>query len=294
MLSGKNQVELVECPRDAMQGIHDYIPVSIKVEYLNRLLRVGFDTLDFGSFVSPKAIPQLRDTAEVLDQLDLSATKSKLLAIVANERGANDALQYEQIEYIGFPFSISETFQLRNTNSSIAESLATVARMQDLCLAKNRQLVVYISMAFGNPYGDEWQPSLALEWTSKIASLGVRTIALADTVGIASEDAVSSLFQELIPSMPEVNIGAHLHCTSTNWKGKLNAAWEAGCRRYDSAMRGFGGCPMAEDELVGNLATENLIAFLDEKNISLSLNKNSFQDAWNFSGTVFSGSSATS
>jgi len=293
-MTGTNSVELVECPRDAMQGLHHYIPAEMKVEYLNQLLRAGFNTLDFGSFVSPKAIPQLRDTAEVLAKLDRGASSTSLLAIVANERGAKEALSFSEIDFLGFPFSISETFQRRNTNSSIAESLITVQNMQNLCLQHNRQLVVYISMAFGNPYNDPWEPALALEWSTRIAEMGVQTIALADTVGIASESVVSALFKELIPSLPKVKVGAHLHCTPYNWEGKLQAAWDAGCRRFDSAIRGFGGCPMAEDELVGNLATENLLAFLDKKEVSHSVNREEFTKSWNMAAAVFSPEAATS
>jgi hydroxymethylglutaryl-CoA lyase len=292
-MTGTNSVELVECPRDAMQGLHNYIPAEVKAAYINQLLRAGFNTLDFGSFVSPKAIPQLRDTAEVLSKLDLSSTNTSLLAIVANERGAKEALEFPEIDFLGFPFSISETFQLRNTNSSISESLMTVHKMQDLCLQHNRKLVVYISMAFGNPYNDPWEPALALEWSSRIAGMGIQTIALADTVGVATEEVVSALFNELIPSLPGVAVGAHLHCTPFNWEGKVKAAWNAGCRRFDSAIRGFGGCPMAEDELVGNLATENLLSFLETQDVSMSVNREEFKKSWDMADAVFS-SGATS
>lgn len=289
-----NRAELVECPRDAMQGLHQYIPVDVKAEYLNQLLKTGFDVLDFGSFVSPKAIPQLKDTAEVLAKLNLADTKTKLLAIVANERGAIDALKHGEIAYIGYPFSISETFQRRNTNSSIAESLETVKRMQELCESDNREMVVYISMAFGNPYNDPWEPALALEWTSRIAETGVKTIALADTVGLAAPETVYNLFNTLIPSLNGVKLGAHLHCTPYNWISKVEAAWNAGCRRFDSSIRGFGGCPMAEDELVGNLATENLLAFLSEKDAKTSIISDEFRKSWEMAIPVFSAASATS
>ena len=289
-----NKVELVECPRDAMQGIVQYIPVAKKVQYLNQLLKCNFNVLDFGSFVSPKAIPQLRDTAEVLSQLELDDTSTQLLAIVANVRGAEDALKFKEISYIGYPFSISPTFQQRNTNSSIDDSFETVKKMQAACNQANRELVVYISMAFGNPYGDAWEPEIALEWTSKIASLGVKTIALSDTVGIATPENINALFSALIPELAEIRLGAHLHCTPDNWKLKVNAAWNSGCRRYDSAIRGFGGCPMAEDELVGNLPTEKMIGFLDGKNIPLQISKPEFEKAYNLAASVFSASPATS
>jgi hydroxymethylglutaryl-CoA lyase len=288
-----DSVELVECPRDAMQGISHYIPVETKVSYLNQLLRSGFDILDFGSFVSPKAIPQLRDTAEVLSQLELNS-ETKLLAIVANLRGAGDALSHEEISYIGFPFSISPTFQLRNTNSTIAGSFDTVKKMQELCIQNNRELVVYISMAFGNPYGDAWEPSIALDWTNQIAGLGVKTIALSDTVGIASPEVITRLFNELIPSSSGIQLGAHLHCTPDNWRQKTEAAFNAGCRRFDSAIKGFGGCPMAKDELVGNLPTEKLLGFLDEKQVITRINMDEFAKSYNMAVSVFSEAPATS
>lgn len=288
-----DNVELVECPRDAMQGIAHYIPVETKVRYLNQLLRTGFEVLDFGSFVSPKAIPQLRDTAEVLSKLDLNS-KTKLLAIVANVRGAEDALSHDAISYIGFPFSISPTFQLRNTNSTIEASFDNVKKMQDLCLQKNRELVVYISMAFGNPYGDAWEPAIALDWTNRITALGVKTIALSDTVGIAGPEIITRLFNELIPSSAGVKLGAHLHCTPDNWRQKTEAAFNAGCRRFDSAIKGFGGCPMANDELVGNLPTEKLLGFLDENQVITGIIKDEFAKAYNMAASVFSEASATS
>jgi hydroxymethylglutaryl-CoA lyase len=262
------KIKLVECPRDAMQGIHDFIPTDIKVKYINELLKVGYDTIDFGSFVSPKAIPQLQDTADVLTKLDLSHTSTKLLAIIANLRGGEMASNFDQISYLGFPFSISETFQQRNTNSSIETSLQTVEQLQNLCLKSNKQLVVYISMAFGNPYGDLWSEEVALKWVDKIASLGVGIIAMSDTVGVARPADISAIFKHLIPAMPNVEFGAHLHCTLENWESKVDAAFQAGCRRFDSAIKGYGGCPMAEDELVGNLATENLLVYIKKKDIS--------------------------
>lgn len=282
-----NKVELVECPRDAMQGIADYIPPDIKAAYLNSLLQVGFDVLDFGSFVSPKAIPQLRDTAEVLEQLDLSRTHTRLLAIVANARGGEEALIHEEIDCLGYPFSISETFQQRNTQTSIDDSFRLVENLQNRCIASGRELVVYLSMAFGNPYGDPWSPELALHWSERLASAGVKTLAISDTVGLATASDVDQVFSALIPALPSVKIGAHLHCRPDNWRAKLEAAWNAGCRRFDSALRGFGGCPMAEDELVGNLATENLLSFLRSKNAGLSLNASAFEEAMNKSEQIF-------
>ena len=272
-------VKIIECPRDAMQGLHDFIPTHLKASYINNLLKVGFDTIDFGSFVSPKAIPQLRDTAEVLNQLDLSSTKSKLLAIIANERGATDACEFEEINYLGFPFSISETFQQRNTNSSIIESLKRVANIQNLCIQKNKELVIYISMAFGNPYGDEWNSDIVMEWTKKLSDLGIKIIALSDTIGIGNKENIAYLFSSVIPEFSEVEIGAHLHTTPTSWREKIEAAYENGCKRFDGAIKGFGGCPMAADQLTGNMPTENLISFLSENNLSTHLDIQAFDNA---------------
>jgi hydroxymethylglutaryl-CoA lyase len=283
-------MKIIECPRDAMQGISEFIPTEIKVEYINQLLKVGYDTIDFGSFVSPKAIPQLRDTAEVLSQLDLSSTSSKLLAIVANHRGAEDAVEFEEITYLGFPFSISETFQLRNTNSTIEQSLTTVSQIQDLCVRNKKDLVVYISMAFGNPYGDEWNEEIAMHWIEKIRQLGVKTIAMADTVGLAESDDVYRIMQHLIASISDVEFGAHLHCTAQNWEQKVDAAFKAGCRRFDTAIKGYGGCPMANDALVGNLATEKLISYLSKNNkvaMLKDLNLDAFNEATMISNRVF-------
>ena len=280
-------VKIIECPRDAMQGLHDFIPTKIKAAYINQLLKVGFDTIDFGSFVSPKAIPQLKDTAEVLNQLDLSSAKSKLLAIVANQRGAIDACNFEEINYLGFPFSISETFQQRNTNSSIAESLMRVADIQNLCVKNNKELVVYISMAFGNPYGDEWNSDIVIEWTKKLTELGVKTIALSDTIGVSNEENISYLFGNIIPEFNSVEIGAHLHTTPTTWEEKVNAAYKNGCKRFDGAIKGFGGCPMATDNLTGNMATENLITYFNSTKTELNLNQNEFNTSMLKSLEVF-------
>lgn len=252
---------LIECPRDAMQGWSHPIPTETKIRYINSLLKVGFHTIDFGSFVSPKAIPQMADTKEVLAGLDLSSTTSKLLAIVANVRGAEEAAGFEQISYLGFPFSISEEFQKRNTNSTIEESLYRVEEIQKICLSRNKELVIYISMGFGNPYGEKWSPEIVIHWSKKIAGLGVKTIALSDTVGVSNPDNISLLFSALIPEVKEAMFGAHLHSHPDTWKEKIEAAYRSGCVRFDSAMKGIGGCPMAKDELVGNLATENLVSF---------------------------------
>jgi hydroxymethylglutaryl-CoA lyase len=280
-------MKLIECPRDAMQGIHEFIPTEKKVAYINSLLKVGFNTIDFGSFVSPKAIPQMLDTAQVLEQLDLSTTKSKLLSIIANVRGAQDAVEFEEISYLGFPFSISETFQQRNTNSSIAESLTRVEEIQDLCIRNKKELVVYISMAFGNPYGDEWSSDVVIAWTKRLAKLGIKIIALSDTVGVSNPQNISFLFSKLIPEFPSIEIGAHLHTTPDTWEEKINAAYLNGCRRFDSAVKGFGGCPMASDKLTGNMATENLLSYLRKKNISTSIDEQAFAEAMLLSESTF-------
>ncbi|WP_168037302.1 beta/alpha barrel domain-containing protein [Neolewinella antarctica] len=245
-----------------MQGRHDFIPTKVKSAYIQQLLACGFDTLDFGSFVSPKAIPQMRDTAEVLGQLDLSATATKLLAIVANIRGAKDALTHPEIDYLGYPFSISETFQQRNTNATLEESLDRVKEIQGMTLAAGKEMVLYISMGFGNPYGDPWNVEVVEAWVSKLSALDIRIFQLSDTVGVSSPANISYLFNSLIPSYPDLEIGAHLHTTPTTWEEKVVAATNAGCRRFDGAIRGFGGCPMAKDDLTGNMATENLLAYL--------------------------------
>ncbi len=256
-------VILTECPRDAMQGLHEFIPTPVKTAYLQQLLAVGFDVLDFGSFVSPKAIPQLRDTAEVLAGLDLDRTRTKLLAIVANLRGAEQAAGHPEIHYLGFPLSVSETFQRRNTNQTIAEALADVAAMHELCERRGKTLIVYLSMGFGNPYGDPYGPAIVAEFTAKLAALGVRIVALSDTIGVSTPALITPLFEELIPAFPQLEFGAHLHTTPGTWLEKVQAAYQAGCRRFDGALGGIGGCPMATDVLTGNMATENLVAFLE-------------------------------
>ena len=268
-------MKIIECPRDAWQGFHPFIPTDKKVAYLNQLLKVGFDTIDFGSFVSPKAMPQVSDTSQMLDKLDFAGSATSLLAIVANERGAEEACNFDQIRFLGYPFSISETFQLRNTNATISESLDRVKRISELCVKSGKELVIYISMGFGNPYGDPWNPEIVLEWIEKLAILGVRIFSLADTIGVAEPKDITSLFKTIIPHYPQLEFGAHFHSNPANWKPKIEAAYQAGCRRFDGAIFGYGGCPMAQDELVGNMATGNLIEFGIEKHEYLNIDKES-------------------
>jgi hydroxymethylglutaryl-CoA lyase len=267
-----DKLKIVECPRDAMQGIKEFIPTETKTAYINTLLQVGFDTIDFGSFVSPKAIPQLQDTAKVLAGLDLSKTKSKLLAIIANTRGAQDAVHFEEISYLGFPFSISETFQQRNTNSSIDQSLKTVEEIQNLCSKNKKQLVVYLSMAFGNPYGDVWNSDICITRAKRLHDMGIRIIAPSDTVGSSTPETINYLFSHLIPEFSDVEFGAHLHSTPEKIVEKVEAAYNSGCRRFDSAVLGFGGCPMAADDLTGNIATEMMVNYFVSKQIEPGLN----------------------
>ncbi|MDX1477463.1 MAG: hydroxymethylglutaryl-CoA lyase [Saprospiraceae bacterium] len=250
-------------------------------------MKVGFDTVDFGSFVSPKAIPQMRDTADVLARLDLSQTDTKLLAIVANKRGAEDASEFEEISYLGYPFSISETFQIRNTNATIGESLQRVAEIQEICARHSKQLVIYISMGFGNPYGDPWNVEIAQKWVDELAHMGVRIMALSDTIGVSNPDSISYLFGNLIPPYPDVEFGAHLHTTPSTWREKVQAAYDSGCRRFDSAMKGYGGCPMAKDELTGNMPTENLLYFLSESGIDPGIDRDAFITALGMVSEVF-------
>ena len=281
-------LKLVECPRDAMQGLHELIPTDQKVRYLNEVLKVGFDTIDIGSFVSAKAIPQLADTVDVLARIDLGGTRSELLVIVANERGAEEACKQEAVTYLGYPFSISETFQQRNTNTSIEGSWARTGRIAELANATGKELVVYISMAFGNPYGDPWNAEIALHWTDRLVrEFGVRIISLADTVGVARPSDVERMFSALIPAMPQVTFGAHLHARKDNWKEKTDAAWRAGCRRFDHAIAGLGGCPMAEDELVGNLTTELFIADLVANNIGTGLDQDQLARCVRLASEIF-------
>lgn len=277
-MSATDRVFITECPRDAMQGIHDFIPTETKISYLNSLLKVGFDRLDFGSFVSPKAIPQLRDTADVLAGLQLDGD-TKLLAIVANVRGARDASQFPEIAFIGFPFSVSETFQKRNTNSGIADSFDSVQQMKEVADKSGKELLVYISMAFGNPYGDPWNADVVIGWIDQLRRAGISKVALADTVGIASAEEIGYLVRSVHDEFPKLEVGAHLHCHSSNWKSKVDAAFMAGCRHFDTAIKGLGGCPMAKNELVGNLATENLIQYLNEKNVETRIRPDEFNKA---------------
>jgi hydroxymethylglutaryl-CoA lyase len=280
-------MKLIECPRDAMQGLPDFIPTEVKAQYLNLLLKVGFDTIDFGSFVSPKAIPQLRDTVEVLEKLDLSSTKSKLLAIVANLRGVEDAVQHDQISYLGFPFSVSETFQHRNTNSSIKQSLNTVDELISLCGKHQKTAVVYLSMGFGNPYGDAWSHEIVEELAGELVSRGVKIISLADTIGVSTPENITYLFPHLAKRFSDVEFGVHLHSTPASWKEKIEAAYLSGCTRFDSALKGYGGCPMAADDLTGNIATENIIGYLQTQGEELNLDLDKWQEAMEYSSNIF-------
>ncbi|WP_339628048.1 hydroxymethylglutaryl-CoA lyase [uncultured Maribacter sp.] len=283
-----SKIKIVECPRDAMQGIKDFIPTNEKVRYLQSLLGCGFDTLDFGSFVSPKAIPQMVDTAEVLSNLDLSKTKTKLLAIVANVRGAEDAVLHPEIEYLGFPFSISENFQMRNTHKTISQSIETLQEIFNLADAANKEVVTYISMGFGNPYGDPWNVEIVGEWTERLAKMGAKILSLSDTVGTSDPVTISYLFSNLIPKYPTIEFGAHLHTTPTKWHEKIEAAHVAGCRRFDGAIQGFGGCPMAKDELTGNMPTEKMLSYFTSEKIETGVNWMAFEAAYNKASELFS------
>ncbi|MGW8124117.1 hydroxymethylglutaryl-CoA lyase [Roseivirga echinicomitans] len=280
-------MKIIECPRDAMQGLHDFIPTATKAAYINQLLKVGFDTIDFGSFVSPKAIPQLRDTAEVLSRLDLSETKSKLLAIIANTRGAEDAVNFEEITYLGFPLSISEQFQMRNTNKSIEEALEQLEAIQNLCIKHNKKLVTYISMGFGNPYGETFNGEIVAEFVEKLVQLNVETISLSDTIGVAEPQIIKEIFKSSITAYPTTEIGAHFHSTPQKIVEKISSAYEAGCRRFDTAMKGFGGCPMATDALTGNIDTEVLVRYFDDQNVALNLDRKAFSEASLMATSVF-------
>lgn len=283
-----DKVKIIECPRDAMQGIKTFIPAEEKVKYIQSLLGCGFDTIDFGSFVSPKAIPQMVDTAEVLSQLDLSRTKSKLLAIVANVRGANDACKYEKIDYLGYPFSISENFQMRNTHKTIEESVVVLHEVLKIAQASGKKVVTYISMGFGNPYGDPWSVEVVGEWTEKLAAMGVHILSLSDTVGTSTPDSIEYLFSDLIPKYPEIEFGAHLHTTPTKWHEKIDAAYKAGCRRFDGAIQGFGGCPMAKDALTGNMPTEKMLSYFTAAKVDSGVNWLVFEAAFNKASQLFS------
>lgn len=280
-------IKLIECPRDAMQGWKSFIPTKKKAGYLNALLKVGFDTIDFGSFVSPAVVPQMADTKEVLKLLRLKDAKSKLLAIIANLRGAEEALEYEKISYFGYPFSISETFQLRNTNKTIAQSLKTVEQIQELCIKNERELVIYISMGFGNPYGDPYDKDVVLHWIAHLVKLGIKIISLADTVGVSNPENISYLFSHLVPAFPGIEFGAHFHSAPGNWEEKITAAYNNGCRRFDSAINGIGGCPMAKDELVGNIATENMLYFLKKTGVFADIDEDAFIEAQQLAKNIF-------
>jgi len=280
-------VKLIECPRDAMQGIKAFIPTETKVQYAQKLLNVGFDTLDVGSFVSPKAIPQMKDTSEVIRSLDISDTKTKLLTIIANTRGAYDAVKHDQITYLGFPFSISETFQLRNTNATIEESLQRVADIQSITIKNNKKLVLYISMGFGNPYGDEWSVDIVKKWVSDLYAMGIRIINLSDTIGVSTPDSISYLFADLIPAFDDIDFGAHLHTTPDKWEEKVHAAYTNGCRRFDGAIKGYGGCPMAMDDLTGNMPTEKMLSYFEQNEIETGINSENFTHALEWSNQVF-------
>lgn len=280
-------IKLIECPRDAMQGLHTFIPTDTKIAYLNALLRVGFDTLDFGSFVSPKAIPQMRDTAEVLAGLDLTGVSTRLLAIVANRRGAEEAVAHPEIAYLGYPFSVSETFQLRNTNATIAESVERVMQIHELCRQHGKELVLYISMGFGNPYGDPWNADVVMRWVDTLASEGLRIFQLSDTIGVASPASISYLFEKLIPAYPDLEIGAHFHTTPQSWQEKIDAAYQHGCLRFDGAIRGYGGCPMAKDDLTGNMPMENLFHYFEHKQLPTGIDRAAFQGVYEMAAQVF-------
>jgi len=281
------KVKIIECPRDAMQGIKEFIPTDKKVQYIQSLLRVGFDTIDFGSFVSAKAIPQMQDTAEVLAKLDLSQTQSKLLAIIANTQGAENASIHPEIQYLGFPFSISENFQMRNTHKTIAESLVTLQEILNIADRTNKEVVTYISMGFGNPYGDPWNVEIVGEWTEKLANMGVKILSLSDTVGSSTPEVIDYLFSNLISKYPNVEFGAHLHTTPDKWFEKVDAAYKAGCRRFDGAIQGFGGCPMAKDDLTGNMPTEKMLSYFTTVKANTNLSPMSFESAYNEAIKIF-------
>lgn len=281
------KVKIIECPRDAMQGIKMFIPTQRKINYIQSLLRVGFDTIDFGSFVSPKAIPQMQDTAEVLAGLDLSRTESKLLAIIANTQGAQAAAQHAAIRYLGYPFSISENFQMRNTHKTIAESLITLQEILDIAAASDKEVVAYLSMGFGNPYGDPWNVEIVGEWTEKLAGMGVTILSLSDTIGSSTPDVIEYLFSNLVPKYPKIEFGAHLHTTPDKWHEKVDAAYKAGCRRFDGAIQGFGGCPMAKDDLTGNMPTERMLSYFTAAKADSNLRAMSFESAYNEATKLF-------
>jgi len=281
------KIKIIECPRDAMQGIKAFIPTQKKIDYIQSLLRIGYDTIDFGSFVSPKAIPQMQDTAEVLAGLDLSRTESKLLAIIANTQGAQMAAQHAEIRYLGYPFSISENFQMRNTHKTIAESIITLQEILNIADASNKEVVAYLSMGFGNPYGDPWDVEIVGEWTEKLAAMGVKILSLSDTVGSSTPDVIDYLFANLIPKYPGIEFGAHLHTTPDRWFEKIDAAYKAGCKRFDGAIQGFGGCPMAKDELTGNMPTERMLSYFTTVKADTNMHPISFESAYNEATKLF-------
>jgi hydroxymethylglutaryl-CoA lyase len=283
----QNKIKIIESPRDAMQGLTRFIPTNDKAKYINALLKVGFDTIDFGSFVSPKAIPQLKDTAEVLSKLDLSNTDTKLLVIIGNQRGAETAVQFDEIQYLGYPFSISPTFLKRNINSNIEKSVNTVSELLNICNKHNKELVVYISMAFGNPYGDQWNPDIVADWVYRLNKMGVKIMPLSDTVGISTKKNIALLFSSLVPEFPNVELGFHLHTTIRHWYRKVNAAFINGCTRFDTVINGLGGCPMAENRLVGNLRTSNLLEYFEINYVPIELNEEAFEEAYALALEIF-------
>lgn len=282
-----SEVKLIECPRDAMQGIPNFVPTEVKAAYINRILKVGFDTIDVGSFVSPKAIPQMKDTSELIKKLNLSDTKSKLSVIVANRRGAHDAIEFDEVDYLGYPFSISETFQLRNTNATIEKSIERVADIQSITIKNGKKLNLYISMGFGNPYGDEWSVEVVEKYVSQLISMGINLFSLSDTIGVSTPESINYLFSNLIPRFPNAEFGAHLHTTPDKWEEKVAAAYASGCRRFDGAIKGYGGCPMAKDELTGNMPMEKMIEYFETEKIETHLESDAFQEAMAYSTTVY-------
>lgn len=281
----ERDIKIIECPRDAMQGIAHFIPTETKIEYLNRLLKVGFHTIDCGSFVSPKAIPQMRDTAEVLDKLDMDGTESRLSVIVANERGAKEAASHNRVSYLGYPFSVSETFQKRNTNSSIENSMDRVKRIYETCIANTKEMVVYISMGFGNPYGEAWSPALVVDWVGRLHELGMDHFSISDTVGVSTKENISEVFSLLFNTFNNAEFGAHFHTRPDEWKEKVEAAYDNGCMRFDGAIKGYGGCPMAKDELIGNMPTERLMEYFGADR--LKIKKAPFEEAFQYASKVF-------
>lgn len=281
------KVKLIECPRDAMQGIREFIPTQKKAQFIQSLLRCGFDTIDFGSFVSPKAIPQMKDTAQVLEQLDLSKTSSNLLAIVANVRGAQDASEFKEIDYLGYPFSISENFQMRNTHKTIDQSVEVLKEILSIADKSGKEVVAYLSMGFGNPYGDPWNVEIVGSWTEKLSAMGVKILSLSDTVGTSTPEIIDYLFSNLIPKYPNIEFGAHLHTTPSKWHEKVEAAYKAGCSRFDGAIQGFGGCPMAKDELTGNMPTEKMLSYFNSVKADSNIKMTSFESSFNEASKIF-------